>query len=130
MTDKYRYVLDSSIWVEIDRGNLRLLARAEPLLLKNSVCMIDLIIAELLRGARSKADYNGLKLRLMSFQIISTTWLAVSELGYLVAKGGFQPPLADLYIAQACIENDKTLITQDKHFKQIREVKKLKLEIW
>lgn len=92
--------------------------------------MVDLIVAELLRGARTKADYNGLTLRLLSFEIVSTTWLAVAELGYEVAKAGFHPPLADLYIAQCCIENNKMLITQDKHFKHIRGVKSFKLEMW
>ena len=130
MTDKYPYVLDSSIWVEIDRKNPRVTKRASQLLMKNRVCMIDLIVAELLRGTCTKADYIGLKVRLLSFELVSTTWLAVGELGYQVAKAGFQPPLADLYIAQCCIEHNKILITQDKHFKHLGGVKNFKVEMW
>ena len=92
--------------------------------------MVDLIVAELLRGARSQLDYEGLRLRLSSFEIISTTWSEVGRLGFLVSRKGFSPPLADLYIAQCAIEHDKIIVTQDRHFSQITKVKSFKLEMW
>lgn len=130
MKDKYKYVIDSSIWIEVDRKNSAITRKLSLLLNKNQICMVDLIIAELLRGARSQKDFDGMKLRLLSFEIKSTCWIRTSELAFKVAKAGFTPPLSDLYIAQCCIENGKTLITQDKHFKQIQKVEKFSLEYW
>lgn len=128
--DKARYILDSSIWVDIERGDAQLIRRAEPLILKNRVCLVDLIVAELLRGARSDADYAGLKLRLESFRLYSTPWEQVARLAYLVRRAGFQPPLTDLYIAQCAIEHKRVLVTRDKHFAQIASVKSFRLEEW
>ncbi len=99
VTDNYTYIFDSSIWVEIERGNKSIQKRAAQLINKNKVCLVDLIVAELLRGVKSEGDYNGLKLRLLSYEILSTTWTEVGRLGFLMARQGYSPPLADLYIA-------------------------------
>jgi len=130
MKDKYQYVLDSSVWVEIDRGNEQITKRVRPLLNKNRICMVDLIIAELLRGVRREIELEGLALRLSAFEVISADWLSVGKLGYDVARAGFNPPLADLYIAQSCIKSKKTLITQDRHFEEIKKVRNFALEVW
>ena len=119
---KDKYVLDSSIWGEIERKNVSVLDRVQPLIDKNEVCLVDVIVAELLRGARTRKDYKRLEEAFSDFLQLTTTWPRVADLAFQVARKGFHPPLIDLYIAQCVLENKKTLITQDKHFRQIAGV--------
>jgi predicted nucleic acid-binding protein len=126
---KDKYVLDSSIWVEIERKNPVILALVQPWIDQNEICVVDVTIAELLRGVKTRRDYRLLHVVFENFPKIGTTWDRVADLAFRVAKRGFQPPLIDLYIAQCVWENEKTLITQDKHFSQILEVCPLKLKL-
>ncbi len=126
---KDKYVLDSNIWIEIERKNSKVLERVEPLLQGNQVCLIDVIIAEVLRGTRTHKDFKTLQAVFDDFPVLTTSWNSVSELAFLVARKGFNPPLIDLYIAQAVRENKKILITGDSDFTQIAKVKPFFLEM-
>ena len=130
MSTKSRYLVDSSLWVDLERGRDPAARKLTALIEKNVVCLADIIVAELLRGVRTDADYRGLKLRLLSFQIVQTSWVEVGALGYSVRKAGHSPPLADLYIAQCAISFGKTVVTSDRHFEEIASVSKLKVQIW
>lgn len=124
---KDKYVFDSTVWIEIERKNPVILGKFSPFIEKNEVCLVDLIVAELLRGTRTKKDYTALKDGFSVFNCLATTWEKVAELAFAVGRKGFQPPLTDLYIAQCVIENKKKLITHDKHFRQIVQVKPFEL---
>jgi len=126
---KDRFVLDSNVWIEIERGNARVVERVEPLIQTNQICLVDLIVAELLRGTRSQRDFNRLKQGFASFPVISTQWERVAELAFRVGRQGYHPPLTDLYIAQAVLETHRTLITLDSDFAQIAKVKPFSLEM-
>lgn len=119
---KDKYVLDSSIWVEIHRNNQKILTIVQPLIDRSEICMVDVITAEVLRGARGPKDYQRLKQIFSDFPEIQTHWDAVAKLAFRMAQKGFHPPLIDLYIAQTSREQGKTLITQDKHFPQIAKI--------
>lgn len=119
---KDKYVLDSSIWIELERGNQKILKKVEPLILKNQVCLIDAIVAEVLRGVRRKKDFDILQDSFSSYNILSTDWLKVANLAFEISKKGFQPPLIDLYIAQCVYENKRTLVSQDKDFIAIKKI--------
>ncbi|MBI2339860.1 MAG: PIN domain-containing protein [Deltaproteobacteria bacterium] len=120
---KDKYVLDSSVWIEIERKNPAVLERVLPLIEKNQVCLVDLIVAELLRGAKTRKDFLKLKDGFSVFLQLSTKWESVAELAFNTGRRGFTPPLTDLYIAQCVLENQKTLVTHDKHFRHIAQVK-------
>ena len=124
---KDKYVFDSSVWIALERGDKRVLKIAEPMIRKNQVCLVDVIEAEVLRGARSNKDYNKLSEAFSYFSSLSTSWGRVAKLAFRVAKKGFMPPLIDLYIASAVLENKRVLCTQDKHFQHIKKVVPLKL---
>ncbi|MBL7685864.1 MAG: PIN domain-containing protein [Deltaproteobacteria bacterium] len=126
---KDKYVLDSSLWIEIHRENISILSKIEPLFQKNKVCLIDVISAEVLRGARNDKDYKKLEEIFNDFLILSCDWKKVAKLAYQVGKKGFNPPLIDLYIAQCVHENKKRLMTQDKHFLQISKILPFELEM-
>lgn len=126
---KGKYVLDSSIWVEIERENASVLDRVQPLIDKNEVCLVDVIVAELLRGAKTPRDYKRLDQVFSDFLQLKTEWSRVADLAFQVSRKGFHPPLVDLYIAQCVLENKKALITQDKHFRQIANVRAFELVV-
>lgn len=118
---KDKFILDSSIWIELERKNPKIQKEVLPLLQKNKVCLVDAIIAEVLRGVRSQKDFNLLNETFSHFSILSTDWLKVSQLAFKVAKSGYTPPLIDIYIAQCTHEHKKHLITQDKDFMHIHK---------
>ena len=119
---KDRFLLDSSIWIELERQNQVICEKIIPLIQKNRVCLADVIVAEVLRGCKTQKDFKKLRDAFENFRWLSTSWMKAAELGFKMSKKGFQPPLIDLYIAQCAIENRATLITQDKHFSQIAKV--------
>lgn len=126
---KDRYVLDSCIWIDIHRQNEKILSRVQPLIDNNEICLVDVIAVEVLRGTRTPQEYRQLKAAFLDFPVITTRWEKVGDLAFAVAQAHFQPPLIDLYIAQAVLENDKTLITRDKHFPQIVKVRSFGLQM-
>lgn len=126
---KDKYVLDSCLWIEIERGNPKVLSIVQPLIDKNEVCLVDVIVAEVLRGTKTRKDYLKLKEAFSHFSQLSTSWAAVAELAFEACRKGFQPPLIDLYIAQCVLENNKTLLTQDKHFPQIAKIRAFAVQI-
>lgn len=119
---KDRYILDSSIWVEMERQNTAVLELVQPLILQNAVCLLDVIVAELLRGTRTRSDYLRLQRAFADFTQFRASWEDVAVLGFEVTRRGFAPPLIDLYIARCAIAHKKHLITQDDHFRQIARV--------
>ena len=119
---KDKYILDSTVWIQIQRGDQALIEQVDPLIQANQVCMVDLIIAELLRGTRTKKDYDRLHNTFLDFPIYGTSWERVAALGYEVGRKGLSPPLTDLYIAQVAMDHDKTLMSHDKHFRQITKI--------
>lgn len=124
---KDRYVLDSSIWISLERGEKKVKQLVEPLIQKNQVCLVDVIEAEVLRGAVSQKDYNTLKEAFSYFEKLTTNWNSVAEIAFLMGRKGYMPPLIDVYIANAVMENKKTLVTHDKHFLHIEKILKIKL---
>ncbi len=124
---KDKYVLDSSVWISIERGDTNVLKLVEPMILKNEVCLVDVIAAEVLRGALSINDYRKLHHSFSFFTKLTTDWDRVALMAFQIARKGFMPPLIDVYIANAVVENNKTLVSQDKHFCYIKKVVPLKL---
>lgn len=127
---KDKYVFDSNIWIEIHRGKSEILKKAMSLIDGNCVCLIDVIITELLRGTRTEKDYHELLAAFSVFPLFATSWERVGPLAFKVATNGFLPPLIDIYIAQAVYENNKTLITLDRHFAHIAKSIPLSVEFW
>lgn len=128
MTDKY--LVDSSIWIEFARGKNNFQEILTSLVREDKIVMLDIIVAEVLRGAANNKEYNKLLQLFFNFPILSSNWLDVAELAFLVARKGFNPPLADIYIANSIIENSLTLITKDRHFTSISSVKKFKYKLF
>ena len=125
MIDKV--IFDSSIWIDIRRGNQKVIDATFQFIESDSIVLVDIICTEVLRGAKSDKDFATLSKIFSNFDILSVSWERVSTLAYKVSRKGFNPPLADLYIATCAIENKIGLVTKDKHFLSINAVDKFKL---
>ena len=94
-----RFILDSSIWIDIQRGKKNVVDTVAKVINKDRVVLVDLIAAEVLRGVRTQKDYDLLKQYFSCFPTITSAWDEVSQLAFAVSRNGHNPPLADLYIA-------------------------------
>mgnify|MGYP001582352078 CR=1 FL=1 len=122
-------VLDSSVWIEIERKNPYVLGVVTPLLDQNKICLIDVIIAEVLRGVKSSKDYTQLELAFLQFTVLSATWIETARLAFLVRQRGYTLPLIDIYIAHCVIHHKKKLITLDRDFQFIQKINNFQLEV-
>ncbi len=128
MTRK-RYILDSSVWIAIERRDAHVSSLVMPLIDRNMVDLVDVIVAEVLRGVRTLKGYNLLLDHFLSFPILTGSWINTSALAFRLGQGGFNPPLVDIYIAQIARETRRTLLTQDRHFRGISAFEAFSFEI-
>jgi predicted nucleic acid-binding protein len=120
-------VVDSSVWIASFRG-----IRTEPVLkllaydLRSGLLVGDVILLELLQGARSAQDAMRIERRLRSFPIVSmlnpdlaveaaTNYRHLRSLGITIRK------VPDLIIGTYCIEHGHSLLHDDRDFDPMRE---------
>ena len=120
-------VFDSSIIIEIERGNkdiiekLKELRKIHPAPPKISF----MSYFEFLYGLRKKSPKNKIKSEefLKLFDTIQTDNSTASFLVRL--KDKYELSLTDLFIASQVMENDYILVTKDKDFERIEEIEKV-----
>lgn len=121
-----RVLVDTSVWVEVFRGGESEAVRVmEDLLGRGLVCTHGLIRAEILSGARSRADYRRLEDGLSAVTCLEDPpdlWETIAEARYRLARGGFQSSIADLIVAACAAHHRRTLYTLDHAFRDIRKV--------
>jgi len=115
-------LVDSSVWIDYFNGT----DTAETTLLDeylttDTICIGDIILAEVLQGFRSDKDYRlarELLLELPIFQIMTPELALVSVDNYrkLRKKGITVRKSVDNWIATFCIENKISLLFSDKDF--------------
>ena len=119
-----RVLVDTSVWVEMLRGE-----DSEPvrtlgdLLSRGLVCTNGLILAELLSGAKSQADYARLEDHLSALPYLNDPpelWETIASSRCALARKGFQAGIADLIVAASAAHHRKPLFTLDKAFQDIK----------
>ena len=120
-------VVDSSVWIASFRG-----ARTEPVRklladdVRSGLLVGDVILLELLQGARNAQDAIRMERRLRSFPIVSmlnpdlaveaaTNYRHLRGLGITIRK------VPDLIIGTYCIEHGHSLLHDDRDFEPMRE---------
>lgn len=81
-----------------------------------------IIILELLQGCRSEEERSGLRIKLESLDVLPITqavWEQAYELGFSLRSKGLTIPTVDVIIAALALENDCTVLHQDKHYEMI-----------
>ena len=120
-----KYMLDSSVWIKYFRDKTYHLSPViKELMEKDALYINGIIQTELLKGAKSEKNYRLLKNNfngLHYLEIDKGLFDCISEAAYKLRKNGITVPLTDLIIAIQCVEENLTLIEEDKHFKFIQE---------
>lgn len=121
---KDRILIDTSAWIESFKktGNKSLQQLLIKTLDSSQVATTNIIILELLQGCRDKKEYDGMKARLESLELLPANgkvWDMAYHGGYNLKKNGITVPTIDLIIASIAKSYNYTLVHHDKHFRLI-----------
>ncbi len=126
-----RILIDTSVWIDYFRDkNQALSVLVDQLLDDDLVVSLEVIEAELYRGARSDKEIHFLEnyfSHIPSLEQPSNIWRKVGQFTYQIARKGHSIGLIDACIAFMAIENKVQLYSLDKDFKQISARSSLKL---
>ena len=111
-------LVDSSSWIEYFRGNSRY-AFINSLIMTNNICTNEIILSELVPSIIHQKEKKLAELLncLKKFPLL-IDWQEICNIQLLNLKhGNNNIGIADLIIAQNCMQNGLALITEDKHFR-------------
>ena len=117
-------LIDTSLWIEaLDRSGARDARSVVRAVVEPGLALVNgLIMAELLRGARDRSDFERLELLLgatTSLVLDRPAWERAARLGYDLRRAGVNVPTVDLAIAASAMEAGVTLLHMDAHFELI-----------
>jgi tRNA(fMet)-specific endonuclease VapC len=120
-----RVLIDTSVWIAYLQGEpARTAELVDPILSQCEVYVPKIVVAELVQGAHSEKDLALILEFLDAFTIcgeLEDTWLKAGRLSYALKKRGKTVNLSDCYIAIQAKENDCSVLTMDKHFKEMQK---------
>ena len=127
-----KVIIDTSAWIDSfrPRTNHDLSLLVKDLILHNRVLLPEIIKTELLRGAKTKREFNRLSELLKGITYLPVPdafWEKLSEFSFQLFRKGITVPLTDSYIALLCLENKVSILHRDKHFDLISEKTSLKI---
>jgi predicted nucleic acid-binding protein len=127
-----KVVVDTSAWIGAlrSRANQSLSLVVKDLILQNRVLLPGIIRTELLRGTKTKNEFNQLAelLRGLTYLPVSEEfWEKLSAFSFELFRKGIAVPLVDTYIALVCLEYDASILHRDKHFDMIAQETSLKI---
>jgi predicted nucleic acid-binding protein len=116
-----RVIIDTSAWIESFRpgGDVRLKERVKQLITGEAVLLPGVIKAEILRGAKSKKEYETLDELLnglIYLPVEENFWGGLAKFSFKLLREGIVVPLVDTYVALLVIENNALLLHRDQHF--------------
>lgn len=127
-----KVIIDTSAWIKSFRPQCdkSLSDLVRDLIMKGRLLVPGIIKAELLRGTKSKKEYDRLSDLLKGLTYLPVPeefWERLSELSFGLFRKGVVVPLTDTYIALLCIENNARILHCDKHFDLIAQKSALKV---
>jgi predicted nucleic acid-binding protein len=110
-------LVDSSAWIEYFKGNTDF-SFINEFIHSNAICTNDLILTELIPLMIQKKENKLIELMNSIYRYeILIDWDEIKDFQLQnLQHGNNNVPITDLIIAQNCIDNNLTIITQDKHF--------------
>lgn len=128
---KDRVLIDTSVWIDYFQDTKSAGSELmDEILTHGDVYVPKVVIAELIQGARSEKEINVIKEFVDAFKIVEEgeeTWYKAGKLSYDLKKKGETINLADCYIAVIAREHNCSILTLDKHFKEIQKHDGLRL---
>ncbi len=121
-----KVLVDTSVWIAYfqEKGPEDVINRLDELILDGEICVPKIVLAELIQGAHSEKGLDVIREFIEAFTIISEsaeTWLEAGKLSFALKKKGKTINLADCYIAILAREQGCSILTLDKHFKEMRK---------
>ncbi|NQS89806.1 PIN domain-containing protein [Patescibacteria group bacterium] len=121
-----RVLADTSSWVEyFNRPKSEYARRLAEFLEIEVVYITGIILAELLQGAKTHAEFNLLKNNLKVLPLLKETdktWEKVGKLSFDLQRKGIVIPLSDCLIAVLAQENNCQVFTLDNHFTYVPQL--------
>ena len=116
-----RVIIDTSAWIESFRpkGDIKLKERVKQLITEGSILLTGIVRAEILRGAKSKKEYESLDDLLDGLTYLPVEenfWRRLARFSFDLLRQGIVVPLVDTYVALLAIENNASLLHRDQHF--------------
>jgi predicted nucleic acid-binding protein len=127
-----RVLIDTSVWIAYLQGTAseELQKLVDDLLAAKEIIVPKIVLAELIQGARSEKDIAVIREFLEAFMVVGEgehDWVNAGKLSYDLKKKGKTINLADCYISIIAKENRSSILTLDKHFKEIQREAALEL---
>lgn len=126
-----KILIDTSIWIEYFRDKSSPIAEVlDRILAEDEVCVPKIVMAELIRGAKSEKEVSIIEDFFDAFHIIDQkeeSWIKAGKLSYKLKKKGENIHLFDCYIAIIAQENSCTVFTLNRHFKEIQKIMDISL---
>ncbi len=128
------FLLDTSVWLEVllpGRATPALRARVDALLAADRVATTNMVVLELLGGARSQTEWDRLSGYLGALHQLSLgdeDWREAARMGFHLRCRGVAIPFTDLIIGAATIRTGAVLVHRDRHFDLMAAHLPLKVE--
>ena len=120
-------ILDTSVWLQYFRaGNSQEARVVRSLLEINAVMLVGTVYAELLRGARTREQFEALteNLNVLPYaEVNKETWRLTGEILSSLEQSGNGIPLPDALIAAIALQNDLSVYTRDGHFSRVSNLR-------
>jgi len=127
-----KVLVDTSVWIDFFRKVEPGYSLAITLMADERVCLVGIILAELMQGAKSEKELSVLRDFSSVFPFLpesAKTWQAAGELSFQLRRKGMTLGLSDCYIAVAAREGNAEILTRDRHFEIMKDVAKIRLFI-
>ncbi len=119
-------IVDTSVWIEYFKNQETLSTSMDKELLAGNIYMAGPVISELLQGAKTEKDFRTLKSSIDGVPFLETRlsdWKLAGELSFKLRKKGITIPITDCLIGAIALNNDAAVMTLDRHFMHIPDLK-------
>ena len=124
-----KVLVDTSDWIDFFRKVEPCHAIVMQLIADERVCVVGIIGAELMQGAKSEKELSVLRDFVHVFPFLPDSpkiWQAAGELSFQLRRKGKSVGLSDCYIAVSAREGNSEILTGDRHFEMMKNEAKIR----
>ena len=125
MSVEENILVDTSVWIDYFKNrNSKAAEKLDELIQEECIYIPEVVIAELIQGAKTKKEVSFISDNFDAFHIIipkENTWLRAGKLSFELKQRGFTVHLVDCYIAILARDHKCRIFTLNRHFEFIRE---------
>lgn len=120
--------VDTSTWVAFFSGQSgRDVDATDEALARGTISLPPIVVAELGSDVRAARKLRGLLREMPLLDVVDGYWERVGELRAKLAAHRLHPRVADVLIAQSCLDHAVPLVTRNADFRQFSRWARLKL---